>query len=307
MFQTRLPRKATLALAVLAVSAPVRAQTIEDGIMMSKNVLCAGVAYSYDSWDEYWEGTLKRTNGNVGKVTTEAVTVMGTYGITDRLNVIAMMPYVWTDASGGTIHGTKGVQDLTLAAKFKVLETPLTNAGALHVFAVASGATPIGDYTPDLIPLSIGTQSDRFSGRLTLKFQAQKGWFLEGTGAYTWRGKVTLDRPAYFTDGRLYSTDEVLMPDVFDYRLSAGYVNGRVYVPFSFSQQITQGGGDIRRQDMPFVSNRMNASRVDGTVQYYFTKPRNLSVKVNGMYAVTGRNVGQSTMFTAGFLYTFAF
>ena len=29
---------------------------------------------------------------------------------------------------------------------------------------------------------------------------------------------------------------------------------------FSLSQQQTLGGGDIRRQDMPFVSNRMNFS-----------------------------------------------
>jgi hypothetical protein len=33
-------------------------------------------------------------------------------------------------------------------------------------------------------------------------------------------------------------------------------------VPITFSQQTTLGGGDIRRQDMPFVSNRMNLSRI---------------------------------------------
>jgi len=295
------------AMAVLAAAVPGRAQTIEDGLMMSKNVLCTGLFYSHDSWDEYWEGTLKRANGNVGKVTTQSVTWMGTYGITNRLNVIAMMPYVWTDATGGPVHGTSGIQDLTVAAKYQVLQTPLTKTGMLNVFAVASAATPIGDYTPDLIPLSIGTQSDRVSGRLTLKFQAQRGWFLEGTGAYTWRGKVTLDRPAYFTDGQQYLSDEVLMPNVFDYRVSAGYANASIYAPFSFTQQITQGGGDIRRQDMPFVSNRMNASRLDGTVQYYLSKPKGLTVKVSGIYAVTGRNVGQSTMVTAGLLYAFKF
>ena len=51
------------------------------------------------------------------------------------------------------------------------------------------------------------------------------------------------------------------MPDVFDYTVSAGYLKRRLHVPISFSQQITLGGGDIRRQDMPFVSNRMNFSQ----------------------------------------------
>ena len=58
------------------------------------------------------------------------------------------------------------------------------------------------------------------------------------------------------------------MPDVFDYTLSAGYLKGGLQVPISFSQQTTLGGGDIRRQDMPFVSNRMNFSRLDAVVMY---------------------------------------
>ncbi len=106
-----------------------------------------------------------------------------------------------------------------------------------------------------------GSRSRRFSGRLTLNFQTKQGWFVERLGAYTWRDDVTLDRPTYYTDGRLFLSDQVAMPDVFDYTVSVGYLKDGLYVPISFSQQITLGGGDIRRQDMPFVSNRMNSSR----------------------------------------------
>ena len=49
--------------------------------------LCTGFLYTHDSWDQYWEGTLKRGNGNIGTVTTQSVAWMGNYGITDRLNV----------------------------------------------------------------------------------------------------------------------------------------------------------------------------------------------------------------------------
>ena len=34
---------------------------------------------------------------------------------------------------------------------------------------------------------------------------------------------MTLDRPAYFTDDRLFLSDQVAMPDVFDYTFRAGY------------------------------------------------------------------------------------
>ena len=97
------------------------------------------------------------------------------------------------------------------------------------------------------------------------------------------------------------------MPDVFDYTVTAGYLKGPLQVPISFSQQSTLGGGDIRRQDMPFVSNRMNYSKVDGEVVYFLPKLKDLSVRAMGTYSVSGRNVGQGTTLRAGLLYVFHF
>ena len=304
----RLRARAVAPLVVLALSAaPLRSQTIDDSIMMPKNVLCQGVMYGHDSWDQYWEGTLKRGNGNIGTVTTESLSWSGNYGITDRLNVITMVPYVWTNASQGTLHGQKGFQDITVALKYNLLDTPFTKVGNLRAIVVASGSTPLTDYVPDLLPLTIGSASSHLSGRVTLMFQAKQGWFLESTGSYTWRDKVTLDRPAYFTDGQLTLSDQVLMPDVFDYKLSAGYSKHGFYIPVSFTQQITLGGGDIRRQDMPFISNKMNVSKVDGVAMYYLPKPKHLAIRLGANYAFSGRNVGQATAFTAGLMYFFHF
>jgi hypothetical protein len=285
----RAPAPVTTLLAFLLLAsstAALRAQTIDDGVMMPRKNLCTGFLYTHDSWEEYWEGTLKRVNGNIGTITTQSLTWVGNYGVTDRLNVIAMLPYVWTEASQGVLQGQDGFQDVAVAVKYN---------------------TPLSDYTPDFYPLSIGTDSRRLSGRLTLMFQAKKGWFIHGSGAYTWRDNVTLDRSAYFTDGQLYLSNEVAMPDVFDYTVSAGYMSQGLRIPVSFSQQVTLGGGDIRRQDMPFVSNRMNVSKVDALVMYYLPVLKNLAVRVSGTYAVNGRNVGQATTFTAGLLYIFHF
>jgi hypothetical protein len=288
-------------------AAPVRGQTIEDGVMMPAKNLCTGFVYTHDAWDNYWEGTLKRTNGNVGTVTTQSVSWMGVYGITDRLNVIAMLPYVWTDASQGVLSSMDGFQDVTLAVKYEALRTPFTSAGSLSAFAVVAAGTPASDYVADFLPMSIGMGSRRLSGRLTAQFHAKKGWFLRGTGAYTWRGRVTLDRPAYFTDGQLHMSDEVAMPDVFDYSVSAGYLSKGLHVPVSFSQQFTLGGGDIRRQDMPFVADRMNVSRLDAVVMYYLPKPANFSVRLGAMHTLSGRNVGKATAFAGGLFYQIHF
>ena len=300
--------RALVPLVLLTLSAsPLRSQTIEDGLMMPKKNFCTGFLYVHDSWDQYWEGTLKRGNGNIGTITTQTITWAGNYGVTDRLNVIAMVPYVKTKASQGVLHGMSGFQDMTVAVKYKVLDTAFTSRGSFRTILAASAGAPLTDYTPDFLPLSIGLASKRLSGRMTLMFHAKQGWFIHASGAYSGRGKVTLDRPSYYTDGQLFISDQVAMPDVFDYTVSAGYLRERMHFPISFSQQITRGGGDIRRQDMPFVSNRMNVQKVEALAMYYLPTPKKLAVRLAANYTLDGRNVGQSTTITAGLFYIFDF
>jgi hypothetical protein len=300
-------RALTLLVLIASPSMPVQAQTIEDGIMMSKGALFTGALYTHDSWDEYWEGALKRDNGNIGTLTTQTNSWFGNYGLTGRLNVIASVPYVWTQASQGVLHGMHGVQDITLAGKYNVVERSLAKAGSLRVIGVVSAGLPLTNYTPDFQPLSIGSASKRLSGRGTVNLQSIPGWFVNGSMAYTWRGAVTLDRPFYFTDGQLFLTDEVTMPRVFEYAVSGGYLKRGLLATVSFAQQRTQGGGDIRRQDMPFVSNRMNFSKLGAMVMYPIPKLRDLAFEFSYAYTIDGRNVGQATTITTGLLYRFHF
>lgn len=81
----------TIALAcVLYVSRAVcaNAQSVDDGVMLAKHDLVFGSFYSHDSWNEYWEGTLKRDNQNIGTLTTKANVWFANYGVTDRITVI---------------------------------------------------------------------------------------------------------------------------------------------------------------------------------------------------------------------------
>jgi hypothetical protein len=287
----------------LAVSA--RAQTIDDGIMVARRSLFTGDIYAHERWDHYWEGALKRENGNVGTVTTQTNIWYADYGITDRLNFIAMVPHIWTGASQGVLHGGQGFQDLTAAAKWNFLERPSMKAGALRMFAVLSAGIPLSDYNIELLPLSIGTGSARLSGRFTANVQTGSGWYVNGSTAYTWRSNTTLDRPYFFTDDEFVMSDQIDMPNVFDYVLNLGYLKNGLNTNFAFSQQQTLGGGDIRRQDMPFASNRMNFIKVGGMVMYPVPKLRALAVQFSHAYTATGRNVGQANSSSIGLLYTF--
>ena len=282
-------------------------QAVDDGILMPRKTLSLGVIYGHESWDEYWEGGLKRSNANLGTVTTQSLGLAGHYGVTDRLTIVSMLPYVWTRASEGTLHGLSGVQDLTVAAKYRLLTTPFTGHGTLSAVVVGAAGLPASDYTPDFLPLSIGLGSRRASTRFTLHFESHGDWFLHGTAARTWRNQVKLDRVAYFTDGQLYLTDRVAMPGVFDWKVSTGVRKKRIYIPVSIVQQRTLGGGDIRRQDMPFVSNRMDFTKAEASLMYGLTVPTDFAIQVGASTTLRGRNVGQATALTVGAFHTFRF
>ena len=162
------------------------------------------------------------------------------------------------------------------------------------------------NYTPDFYPLSIGSQSRRIAGRFTMHVEPASGWFAAGSAAYTWRADVTLDRPYYYTDGQLFFSDQVDMPNVFDYVASGGYARSGLMAAFTFAQQRTLGGGDIRRQDMPFVSNRMNFSKVGVNAMAPIPKVRSVGVLFSYAYTLEGRNVGKATAYSAGLVYSFS-
>ena len=214
---------------------------------------------------------------------------------------------MWTHASQGVLHDMEGFQDLTVAGKLRVLETPLTASGSLRAFAVVAAALPLSDYTPDFMPLSIGSASRRVSGRLTAHFAPIRGWFVTGSAAYTWRDNVRLDRSSYFTEDRLFLTNEVDLPNVLDYALTGGYSTGSLMASLSWSAQRTRGGGDIRRQDMPFVSNRIDFSRVGAALEYGLPALPDLRLQLGYAYAFDGSNVGQAATATIGVSYSFDF
>ena len=83
------------------------------------------------------------------------------------------------------------------------------------------------------------------------------------------------------------------------------YRRGRWQVPIAIVQQHTLGGGDIRRQDMPFVSNRMDFVKLDGALMYALPVPKDMAIRFGAARVLSGRNVGQSTTFTSGLFYAF--
>lgn len=281
-----------------------QAQTEHDAIMMKKYQWCNGASYMYSKWDNYWEGTSKRDNQNIGILTTQAVMYMTNYGITDKLNIMGGLPYVWTKASAGTLHSMKGFQDASLYLKWKPYATKV-GKGNLSALVVGGVSTPVSNYVIDFLPLSIGLGSTNLTGRALVDYQ-NGIFFSTVSGAYVWRSNVKLDRTSYYTT-EMHFTNEVKMPDMATFQVSAGIRKKYLVAELLFTELKTLGGFDIRKNDMPFPSNEMNSTAIGAHIKYTLPSYSHLEFIADGSYVVHGRNVGQSTGFAIGAYYIFSF
>ncbi|GAB3180156.1 hypothetical protein [Telluribacter humicola] len=287
-----------LTLALLLMAAGAQAQMPHDVIYMPKNTSCLALTYGHSSWDEYWENTLKRENLNIGTHTTQMAMAMAAVGITDRLNVIASVPYIWTQTSAGNLMGLKGFQDASAWIKYKAFDKK-----GLSLHGVVGGSIPLTNYVPEFLPMSIGLQARTATGRIIANYShSPTGLYLTGHGSYSWRSNIYVDRDSYLAGDRMHNTDEVQIPNAIDLGARVGILKSKWQTEVFVERFACVDGDNIRRNDMPFPTNKMEMTTVGW---YGKVQPRNIGVNARVGYVVEGLNVGQSLSYSVGFLYQF--
>ncbi len=280
---------------------PALAQTPNDGVFMLKNQICFGLTFTQDQWSQYWEGRLKRENGNLGTVSRQTTMLMGAYGLTDRINLLAALPWVRTRASAGTMAGVDGLQDWGLWLKAEALRK-----GSWSLTGVAGITAPASNYLPDYMPLHVGLGATEGVFRLLSSYQSDNGLYTWAHAAYHLRSHTGIERTYYYTTQGYYS-DKVDMPNALTYGAVVGaWLSDRTLrAEASLDGQYTTGGFDIRRQDMGFPSNKMNFIRLGLLAQYFLPPGRKWGGTASCFQVLHGRNVGQSFIWNAGLLYRF--
>jgi hypothetical protein len=282
--------------AALLTPFAAQAQMPNDAIYMGKNQLCVAGVYGHSSWNQYWENTLKRENLNIGTQTTQSFMLMPAFGISKRVNVILSLPYVWTSNSAGNLMGQHGIQDLSAWLKVKAIKV-----GGFSVNAIVGGSIPVGNYVPNFMPMSIGMQCRTFTGRLMANYKEPRtGLYLTAYGSYGWRSNSRIDQDAYQADDRVYNTNQVKVPNTYDAAVRLG-VQRKGWQTDVWAERVACLNGDnIRRNDMPFLTNNMQATSVGW---YAKVQPRNIGINARVGYVIDGLNVGQSTSYMLGLLY----
>ena len=273
----------------------IKAQMPHDAIYMPKGNVCVALIGSQSQWTEYWEGSLKRENLNIGTHTTQSAAIMVAAGISKNLNLIVNLPYIRTEASAGNLMGQKGIQDLSGWLKYKMLEK-----GGISLHAVAGGSIPVGNYSPDFLPMSIGMNSKSLTGRIIGNYQFKSGIYLQGHASYSYRSASTIDADVYYFNGKLINGQNTPVPNTTDLRAAIGYYRGGKQIEVFSEKFGCISGDDIRRNNMPFPTNNMQSNMVGAYGKF---QPKNLGINARVGFCYKGLNVGNSTSYSLGILY----
>nr|WP_157535894.1 hypothetical protein [Mucilaginibacter sp. L294] len=296
-------RYCMVVLGCVVFSQTVNAQTETDALMIPKNYFCAAGIYTHNSWDHYWEGTFKRENLNLGTISSNVYAVGGNYGLSNRVNVLFMIPYIKTNASAGTLRGQSGVQDISLAVKWLAVKQEV-GRGLLSLHAIVSGVIPVGNYQADFLPLSLGMQTKSIALRGLVNYQVGR-FFVAGAGQYVRKDNITIDRDNYYTT-EMHYTNQVAMPNATNFLFSTGYRSLKFNAEATLTKVNTIGGFDITKNNMPFPSNNMDATLAGGVFKYMFQSIAGLELTAGGNYVLKGRNVGQNLSVFGGVYYVFS-
>jgi hypothetical protein len=97
------------------------------------------------------------------------------------------------------------------------------------------------------------------------------------------------------------------MPNTNTLSLRSGYRSNWLIAELILTDTKTLGGFDITKNNMPFPSNRMNATTIATNIKYEIQKVPGLSIVGGASRVIKGRNVGQSTGFYSGVFYILNF
>lgn len=284
----------------------LNAQTQADALMMKKNELCVATMYQHDTWNKYWEGTLFRENLNIGTLTRSTFTPMIAYGISEKLMVIAALPYVSTKASGGQKTGVSGFQDASIFLKYRWLDKTWSKSG-LQSFISAGYSLPTTSYLSDYMPLHLGLGTHEMSVRGIFKYEYDQKYYIRVGAAYIHRTTTTVERDFYYADGPYY-TNIMDVPSSLQYESTVGawLCSRKLQVEVGTYQQISFSGDDIRRQNEPQPTNKMNFTNGRMMARYFPPFIKGFSFIAAYDQVFSGRNVGKSSIISGGITYQFS-
>ncbi len=283
---------------LLGFSQQTCAQGFIDGFMRGQRKANLAIIGSQETFNTYYLNTTETRNPNLGTVTTQALTLKGSYGLGYDLDLIVAVPYIRTEASAGYSPKQEGLQDLSAALRWEAYDYKIGTARLSWLFAVGY-SMPLQNYVNDAL-VAIGRGSRNLDGRTMLHLKAGS-FFLTGQYGYIRRGQVSLDHVVNtYTPDQLNpnSGTKVNVPDVTELIIRTGITTKRFYVDGWFQQQTPHSQGTNIGPGIPFPTNAVGFTRAGATA--YVRLIGKLGLTAGYGTTLSGRNIGKSTRIDAG-------
>ncbi|MCB0636235.1 MAG: transporter [Lewinella sp.] len=302
--------RSLLLLMSLALATGLGAQTPSDALMMEGGQACVLLQYSQGSFDQYWEGSLKRENQTIATVQRSTFLPMTAIGLTNRLNFFVGLPHVSTESSkpnGGRFAGVSGWQDLTLALKYQWLKRQ-TDRGELAGLATVGFSTPATNYLPDYMPYALGLGAPELSYRAILQYRFTNGPYLRGAAAYLWRGYSEAERTYYYNNGSYY-TAWMDVPNAVTFEAVVGtwLLDNSLQLELNYLGSRSTSGDDIRAYNAAQPTNNIDIDRVGALAHYYLPWVPGLGLVAFHQRVINGRNTAAIHTTGLGVTYFFHF
>ncbi len=269
------------------------AQGILSGFMQGSGNAAVSVAYSTESFDEYWNGETLVNNPQLGTIQTVSTNLYVSMGVTSWADIVVNIPWVSASSSAGLWETISGLQNYSVYARVRPLQIEINNTTKLDVMAGVGVNGALSNY-PNDSPVTIGHGNRSFDGKFILQARnTDLDLFAMAAGGYVANAAVQIDRGF-----------DVVVPDRIETTFRVGWT-GPVYVDAWVHNMISQSGTDLGA-GVPFPTNKIDFLKVGGTVAYQLPMLKELSVYGGVASVVAGRNIGKSFGLRVGLTYNLA-
>lgn len=288
----------TVVFLMLGCIRQTHAQGFVDGFMRGQRKASLAIIGSQESYDTYYINKTETRNPNLGTVTTQALTLKGTYGLGYDLDLIVAAPYIRTEASAGYSPKQEGLQDLSAALRWEAYDYKIGTTRLSWLFAVGY-SMPIQNYVNDAL-VAIGRGSRNLDARTMLHYKAGP-FFMTGQYGYIRRGQVTLDHVVNTYDPDQLNPNsgmKVNSPDVTEAIIRTGIITKPFYIDGWVQQQTPHNQGTDIGPGIPFPTNAVGFTRAGANV--YLRLIGKLGLTAGYSTTLNGRNIGKSTRIDGG-------
>lgn len=266
------------------------------GFMQGKGKGNVSISYSYEKYDKVFF-IPEEVDGvpvfNETKI--YSTSIYATYGITDQVDVVVVLPYVTAKGNAtqevltnlNLENERKGFQDVSIFVKYSPFNFDF-GSSSLRLIGALGLKTPLSNYKVEegfQSIIAIGNRSTTVSTTGMAMFRMDSGVFASAQLA-----------------GNYASND---VPNSYATELKVGYAAKLFYGDVYIANQKSTGGVDIFGEGFAgyFPITKVNYTKIG--MDLYTPIYQDFGVSVGASTLVAGRNIGKSTGFYGGLVYKF--